>query len=446
MKAAIPDICVLVASRLRVVRADFVRGELVEFARDDDGRGEGLVGLVELAASLGGALPKRVWILSEEMFALGINVRAQAVEGLSREDTLRLLGFEAQAISGLPAGDALVAAVPSPAAPRERGFTVVQIARADRDAIESSLAARGARLAGITHPAGVPLPIGEGTPANWRRLEAWPDLVVDVESAGGKVTSRFRRTDPTRRARDVVGDAPVTETLETGGGPMLAGGMDARAFDLAREVDLRAWIAAWGRALHEDPARTASIGAAPRALSARNRGLIAVGGAVVAAAVCGVHYMSRVEARDAAVQEFARAREPAERLAKTRNEAATLAVEVTQLESEAETMLAALARAGWSADAPARLLDAAATGRPEGLTIDSLEVGWRGARLRGVALRPELPDELGRALSGALVAEGFVVAPVERRRRALDSGAEVFEYTLEVLPRGVAPVAAGVDR
>lgn len=445
MKVRLPDSCVLLASRSRVARADFVRGELTSFARDDDITAEGFAGLVELATRLGGELPKRVWILAEDVFALEIRVRAQAVDGLSREQTLRLLGYEASAISGLAAGEALIAAVPCPAAPLERGFTVVQVARADRDAIESSLAARGARLAGIAHPAGVPRALDAKDARAWRRLESWPDLAVEVESANGQVSSRLRRTDPTRRTRDLVGDKPVTETLSTGGGPTLAATVDARAFDLAREADLSTWIAAWGRALHDDPARTATIGGAARALSPKLRALYAVLGTVLAVLACGAHHLWRVEVREALAEELRAASEPEQRLAKTRAASGTLKAEVVKLETEAATMRAALARAGWSADAPARLLDAAAVGRPAGLTIDALEVGWRGARVRGVALRAELVDDLGRALSAALAPEGFVVAPADRKRRLLDTGFEVFDYTLEVLPRA-APVAVEVAR
>lgn len=446
MKQRAADMTVLLAGRSRVARADFVRGELVAFARDDQPSAEGLVGLVETAASLGGDLPKRVWVLSEEIFALEIRLRAQAVDGLSREQTLRLLGYEASAISGLSTGDAWIAAMPSPATPIERAFTVVQVARADRDAVESALSAYGSRLVGIAHPAGVPRALDEQAPASWRRLEAWPDLAVEVESANGTVAARLRRTDPTRRARDLGGEKSITETLETGGGPALPAPAGARAFDLAREDDLRAWTAAWGRALFEDAARIAFVGPTERELSPRWRAGYAVGGALLAAAVCGWHYSTRTAARDAAVIELAAIRAPTERLAKTRAEAGRLKAEVEKLEDEAATMRAALARAGWSADAPARFLEAAAAGRPAGLTADALEVGWRGARVRGVALRAHLVDDLGRALSVALAPEGFVVAPADRKRRALESGVEIFDYTLEVVPQSIAPPPAEFER
>lgn len=446
MKSRTSDFCVLVASRMRVARADFARGELVTFARDDDPQADGLVALVELAANLGDALPRSTWILAEDVFAHDVRLRSQLVDGLKDEQVARMLGYEASAISGLAASESSLAYVSAPAAPLERGFTVVQIARADHEAVESALAARGAKLAGIAHPAGVPRALDPDAPADWRRVETWPDLLVDVEHTAGKLVRRLRRTDPTRRTRELGGDAPITETLETGGSPVLAAPAVARAFDLGVEEDLRAWIAAWGRALHADAARIAAIRAVPRPVTPRQRALYAVVGALLAAGACLLHYRERVGARDAAIDELARARAPAERLAKTRAESAKLKAEVEKLETDAATMRAALARAGWSADAPTRLLEAAAAGRPNGLTVDALEVGWSGVRVRGVALRAELVDELGRALSGALQPEGFVVAPANRKRRALESGGEIYEYELVVRPRVAAPAVAEAER
>lgn len=446
MKSRPSDLCVLVASRSRVARADFARGEVTSFEYDGNPSVEGLVALVELAASLGPALPKNVWILADEVFTHEVRLRSQAVEGLSREQLLRLLAYEASGISGTAASESSLAYLPSSSLPLERAFTVVQIARTDHEAIESTLASRGAKLAGLAHPAAVPRALDENAKNDWRRVEAWPDLLVDVECKVGRVVSRLRRTDPTRRARDLPGDAPITETLETGGGLALAAPAVARAFDLAHENDLRAWIAAWGRVLHDDPTRIAAVRAVPRALSPRRRALYSVAGVLLAAGACAWHYTQRVAVRDDLIVEVAAAKAPAERLAKTRAESATLKAEVQKLETEVATMRAALARAGWSADAPARLLDAAATGRPAGLTVDALEVGWSGVRVRGVALRAELVDELGRALSTALQPEGFVVAPADRKRRELDSGIEIYEYTLEVRPRVGAPALVEAER
>lgn len=439
------DLCLLLASGARVARGDFARGELTAFASDDETRGDGLATLVDRAADLGGPLPKHVWVLAEDVFVHEVKLRAQLVDGLADVELARLLGYEASTVSGLAAAEAVLAHAASPASAPERGFTVVQLARADYDALSARIAARGARLAGVAHPSGLPRALDENAPADWRRVESWPDLLVDVESRAGRVVVRLRRTDPTRGARTLAGEAPVTETLSIGGVAAPTAAPLARAFDLATEDDLRTWLSSFGRVLTGEPGIVLALRPAPRPASPRRRALYAATGAVLATAACALHYRGLVRERDELVAEIARTRAPAQRLATARTELSALRVEVEALETQAATMRAALARAGWSADAPARVLDAAAGGRPAGATVDALSVGWSGVRVRGVALRPDLVDTFSRAVASALEPEGFVAAPANRKRLTLASGADVYEYVLEVWPRAGGPAAAAAN-
>ncbi len=106
---------------------------------------------VRAALALAGR-PGAVWVLSDEVFSQKITLSPAQVAGLTPEQLGRALSFEIEPFSGIPVGDSAIGY-------REEGgggFSVVELSRVERDAIQRAVENAGGKLAGIAAASGVP--------------------------------------------------------------------------------------------------------------------------------------------------------------------------------------------------------------------------------------------------------------------------------------------------
>jgi hypothetical protein len=150
MKAGAGSTFILVTAH-RVARADF-DGALRSAKSAPRPVGASAAEAVRAALALGGKAARETWVLDTHLWTQEVKLNPAQVAGLTPDQLGRALAFEAEPFSGIPVGESATGF-------RDAGggtFNVVQMPRADRDAIVRAVASAGGQLAGIAHPGSAP--------------------------------------------------------------------------------------------------------------------------------------------------------------------------------------------------------------------------------------------------------------------------------------------------
>ena len=152
---------------------------------------------------------KQVWLLWEGASAHILDMPAGVVEGLERGQLADTLSFEAEPLTGVPAGDSAIDGVPQVVKSLAdfKRFWITQVSVATRDRFEEAVGRSNAKLAGIIHPGGLPRPewsvegTAEDVVADWRRVEVWDQLTFSLHGTkDGRVETKVIRTSPGSKA------------------------------------------------------------------------------------------------------------------------------------------------------------------------------------------------------------------------------------------------------
>lgn len=93
-----------------------------------------------------------VWVLCEDVFTQSVSLSPAQVAGLTQEQLGRALSFEVEPFSGIPVAESVTGFHRS----SEGVFDVIELPRADRDAILRATEDAGGKLVGIAH-SGIPV-------------------------------------------------------------------------------------------------------------------------------------------------------------------------------------------------------------------------------------------------------------------------------------------------
>ena len=146
MKRAATSTLILVTAA-RIARADS-GGACITAARPV---GSSVGEAARAALALGGKA-EAVWVLCDDVFAQRVALSPAQVAGLTPDQLRRALSFEVEPFSGIPIAESVTGFHRS----GEGAFDVIELPRADRDAIQRAASDAGGKLAGIAHPGTVP--------------------------------------------------------------------------------------------------------------------------------------------------------------------------------------------------------------------------------------------------------------------------------------------------
>ena len=160
-----------------VARGDFdARGRLVALGRAAAPPGAADAGSLTLAAlGLVKSRARKVWVLSTAAVTAIVEVSANRLQGVSEQEHFTALAFEAEALTGVPAGSSLTVARRLGGDSVAETWWVTQVSERLRQEVDAELLRHGAQLAGLAHPGGMVL-IGENA-AGGDVLEVWEDLL-----------------------------------------------------------------------------------------------------------------------------------------------------------------------------------------------------------------------------------------------------------------------------
>ena len=111
---------------------------------------------VRAALALGGRAGARVWVLSEDVWVQSLELPRHQTAGLTSEQLSQALAFEVEPFSNLTSGEAALGYRLTDAPNGKILYRIAEMARSDREAVESVVRRVGGRLAGLGHPGELP--------------------------------------------------------------------------------------------------------------------------------------------------------------------------------------------------------------------------------------------------------------------------------------------------
>lgn len=427
----------LLVQRDGLARADFHgRGapQRLGLQRRARPAGDSLVELIEVAAGAE-PLPSRVWILTDEIVAQTIELDARSVRGLDDEELQQALAYEASELTGIASSESATAWRGSPGG---RSFLVAQMARAELEQVDDIVRGLGGRLAGLCHPAGLPRRfgldgLGDSEHAPYRRSESWSEVHAEVVTRDGEgLDVRILRSAEWRGQREEASLVPPTDWLvaTTASGPPPAGG--ARLLRLDDDAVLEMWLDGWMRELASRSTAVPVLVPQRPPLSVRSRVAWGLAAAGAVAGLAALDHGALTTQRDELVARLVSLNAPIERLARERNELATLRKELDRLQHEVRPAGPA---SRWSAALPPRLMTVLARSRPEGLILDEFDLAWQRSAIRGVAIDSERIDELAHAVSQELAGTGYLVVGASKK---LSDDGRIYSFEIDIRPAELA--------
>lgn len=495
-----PAITLVYVSRQSVVRADFRNGTgLTPCGQWEQLRPDlpDLASAVEYALSLGPIPARSVWVLATDVWAQVINLPLSKAAGLASADLAQVLNFEAESLSNIPAMEATVGVEPLAPSRGERPCWIAQVRIADRDAVADAVRRSGSQLAGICHPGGLPRPLGGNPDAPFGRVELWPDAVIGTRRhPDRRLDIQVWNTDPPmgRWQADAVGwlgpatadEAPVALVADGFASPKDWAGPVVR---LDAPDRLAEWLQAWAALLAGRAPGVPVVTAAARPMSFTSRVAVAVGLALIAAALCFAQYtvLDRKEQDLAAAlaieQKKLKDVDRLKRLADTRkaerdrlradrkktaqdaerlrgDHAKVIAIRQTWNDLEAEQRrlraeddrerreleerYAAAAKEaarelGRQRERYERLLQELGRGvKPDGLVIRTIDRKGGVITLTGVALEPRHADQLASILAEIMKRSGWEPQAAAKKHQPRGR-TDLWEFTIELSDTGAPP-------
>lgn len=449
----------VVVTRDRVVRAEFRARSARPTSIIVRERPETDDPVAAVVAGLGGErrAPGRVFVLSSDVWTRTLRVPALNLKNLSAAELQQSLAFEAEPLSGLSPAEAATAVLTLGEAHGLGDAWVGQISVAVLGEIDEVVRGAGGKLAGVLHPAGVPIPIDFGSGSDsGLRVEFWADATARVVNDGDRLTNlQIEQGAATANREAIVGEwarqsnvgLERVDVLVPDFRPSIDG-----EHTFADDATLETWLTAWHKVLTARKPAAPSIAPPPRPLSTQQRRNIAAVLAGVALLACIGHgywvrtgielaqaEQNRVEAPGRELASIKKQQGETEKaLTKLRDETTKRAAEVKQAE---ETLIAHRRRLG-------ALLDRLGRESTHQWVLRRIDGSPRELILVGLTMHPEHISALAADLAADLDKLGWTVEPPTHtaRNQLNDGGPWSFELRLrdETLPKpatGSAPTA-----
>lgn len=445
-----PAVTVLMVASARIVRVDVASdGRALASsvrARED----ESLRTNVQVLLQSGGPPGKRTRILAETLWTQVLNLPSASLEGLGVAELGRALAYELEPSSGLSPAESVIGYVELPASESsQRRVWASQVSLAERDELVRILNALGSRLEWLAHPAGLLAP--ETGP----RLEVWNNATLCEDPLRGVqvIAAAAGRRTWEREVAAWLLRAPA-EAVRVRATPELAATLSSdpritRDGTLDSEEPLLAALAAL--ALSDGRGRFPRIESERRSSRSLRPALFGISATLVVAALAAwdLRQLEReAETLEARVARVEAAAALAQSLRREQRELATALVQrepdlvARQARAERAETLFAAQRARYS-----RLLEALGGHSSPDIVLLELATQPGGAtRIAGVATRAPAVEAFASALAPEVTALGLLCEPASVQRRVGSSAGEACDFSLVVRPSATAEPAPRTSR
>ena len=332
--------------------------------------------------------------------------------------------------------------MPQEGSATEKVWWIVQARATDRDAIEDVVRRAGSRLAGITHPGGLPRPVTaeQGSPKPWMRAELWADTVICVQGQAkdnaavqvfnsapqlGQWQAEWER----RRKIAVAGTGEEVLVDVAVAAPATSDGQAVVRLD--DENGLRAWLTAWAAVLAGKTPAVPLVKPPRRPMSVGQRRGLAVAFGLIAAIACASHYML-LDASIKNTQEHLRAANgPGQKLGAMQKQYKDFQAKSEQSKTQKEKLDWQIARFDSQRQRLARLFACFCEHCPEDLFVEKIENHGGEPCVFGMCWEPELADQLANKLSQVLPECGWKVETPKKTTQALVPGGGPCKFEIQ---------------
>jgi hypothetical protein len=439
---------VIVATAQRLIRADFSDQVTGPAKAWNSSRvpASSTPEAVRAALALGGRPMRRVLVLCEDFWCQPVTLSAAQTSRLSKQEEAQALGFEVEPFSNISPLEATVGFRVTRQSNGISLYWVVECLDSELSAIRAEVERAGSRLVGVSHPGGLPFPIGEVEPREpWHRSEQWTRTSLWVHG-GGRDSGVSVQTAGVGQPSEQAG--PTSEYGER----LVAGERDAAVpgddgaslFSLADPGQLGQWLQAWVRGLDRAPAELALVQPPPRATPIHRYVLAGAVAEAVVAAFCLTHWLWFSIQHAHLRTEVSAAREAVGRIAAVEQENTQLNQTLTQLgqaRRERENVDRALIQ---RRRALSCLLRAVAAVRLPSLVMQEIQDEGEGSLvISGMGMAAGAGDEFSTRLSDALRETGWTVAPLGNVAEGFLDNAGPWRFAVRVaLTDGTPPAGA----
>lgn len=424
----------------RIVRADFKPGrdapQLVELHEQPRPVADDIGTLTDAALRLSKHRVHRVWVLTSDAAATVLNVSRDLLQGVSAADFDQALNFEAETLTGISSFESVLGYVPLKSTAEDRRFWVIQVMTAARERIQQAARDYGARLLGITHPAGLQTALAETPTASWKRVEVWDDVTTavtrDASGTGMEITTGTSTRQ--RRAIDAAGDDRVTERLLDD--PAASDSSHPQIFNLAHEHHLERWLTAWAGQLAAPQPGCPVVAPIPTPMSGTTRSTISLTLAALAIlGAFGATYVTQKRVTHLGA-EIERLQLPARRVQNLQAETEKLAKEKAELVTRADAIqaseLAVRATLDRQRQRVLRVLELLSTHHHEDLVVRRIEGSGNETTITGLCLQTAPAERLAQAVGQGLTGIGYVVRPIEVTATSQRDDGGPWQFTLRI--------------
>lgn len=445
-----PGTTILLLTDTEVLRADFgSNAKLLHLWRRERAVEGGLATAAEMAMGLGPKIGRRVLVLTTAAWTQTLPLPASSLQGMSGEELAQTLKFEVESFSGVAAFESDLAHRVTQSSGEYREFWITQVENPDLQMLEKVVSARGAKLIGVCHPAG--LPVDVNGQAGGKRLEFWRQTICCTQRQPTLqmfVMHGDPRSDRWQVALEnwesQTGRTPTSQWLVGPGVAVPAEKLGEEAEPVLRldeRTDIEPWLAGWASLAGSSDPPVPLVRPPRRPVSRRTKVAAAMALTALVLAACVAHGYWMSQRKQSVTDEIASLNE----LKKEKRALDKRLAEAEKSEREIQGQLTAVrgqlqgmqAMASGQRGRFALLLELLSALRGEDLVIERLESGKEGVKLTGLALNPGTATRLAKSLHSELLEVGWhVQTPMQEGRNQLVNGGP-WTFTIEL--RDVPP-------
>ncbi len=388
-------------------------------------------------------LGRKVWLLYTDLPIALLSIPSMQVEGVDEATLMQALQFELEGLTGQSSQDMQLAYQLLSNKDEMSSYWVSQINQLHFEDVQKAVKKAGSTLAGLLHPAALPLSLENPERQDWLRLECWPDQLAALRRHPEQgfnirlfsLDSRHWKTELERWLTE-QGEVSHSETLFNKTIELLP----ETAFYLhLNDVDpIAGWMQMWAGLLVKK-----DLPAVPvlRYQSKLNKDLLLMAsGGSVALLICAGHLSWHLYQANHFTFEF-------EALQKVETTMTTLRKTITDAQAKREKLKTKIDKLKVDSETlpklikgiqhrPAQLLEALARGRPENLLVESIAVDKDEVKISGISLDATSANELSTYLEKQLSTLGWsVIAPTKKNLELFDGGGP-WDFEIKLLDLG----------
>lgn len=386
---------------------------------------------------------RKVWLLYVRLPITLLSIPSMQVEGVDEATLIQALQFELEGLTGQSSLDMQLAYQLLSNKDEMSSYWVSQINQLHFEDVQKAVKKAGSKLAGLLHPAALPLSLENPERQDWLRMECWPTQLAALRQHPEHGFSlRLFAFDSRRWQAELEqwlaeqGQVGHSETLLNNKIELLP---DTAFYLHLNEVDPVAdWLLAWAQALVKK-----ELPAVPvlRYQSKINKDLLLMAsGGLVALVLCSGHAGWHVYQANQFTAEFTALQQVEtsmtalrKTLTDNQDKRDKLKAKIDKLKGDSETLPKLIEGLQ---QRPAKLLEALAKGRPENLLVESIAVDKDEVNISGISLDAISANELSNYLGKQLTTLGWsVIAPAKKNLELFADGGP-WEFQLKLLDLG----------